>query len=65
MTPQSNPLSRSAEIAKLLRSDPVTTGLVKEYMPVDEIIRLFDITESDMCKIMQIPVPADPCDSED
>jgi hypothetical protein len=52
----------SAAIAKMLRADPVATGLVKEHLPVKEIIRLFGISESDMCKIMQIPVPADPCE---
>lgn len=64
MNPPSNQsvLMTSAAIAKMLRADPVATGLVKEHLPVKEIIRLFGISESDMCKIMQIPVPADPCE---
>ena len=63
MTPPSKSvLKSSAEIAKLLRADPVATGLVKEHLPVGEILRLFDISESDMCAVMNIPVPADPCE---
>jgi hypothetical protein len=52
----------SAAIAKLLRADPVATGLVKEHLSVGEILRLFGISESDMCAVMNIPVPADPCE---
>jgi len=67
MNPPFNPnrpcvLKSSAAIAELLRADPVATGLVKEHLPVEEILRLFDISESEMCEIMQIPVPADPCE---
>jgi hypothetical protein len=63
MTPPSKSvLKSSAEIAELLRADPVATGLVKEHLPVGEILRLFDISESDMCAVMNIPVPADPCE---
>ena len=64
MNPPSNQsvLMTSAAIAKLLRADPVATGLVKEHLPVKEIIRLFGISESDMCAVMNIPVPADPCE---
>jgi len=63
MTPPSKSVLKSSEeIAKLLRADPVATGLVKEHLPVGEILRLFDISESDMCAVMNIPVPADPCE---
>ncbi len=58
--PSKSVLKSSAEIAELLRADPVATGLVKEHLPVEEILRLFDISESDMCEVMNIPVPADP-----
>lgn len=60
--PSKSVLKSSAEIAELLRADPVATGLVKEHLPVGEILRLFDISESDMCAVMNIPVPADPCE---
>ena len=60
--PSKSVLKSSAEIADLLRADPVATGLVKEHLPVEEILRLFDISESDMCAVMNIPVPADPCE---
>ena len=60
--PSKSVLKRSAEIAELLRADPVATGLVKEHLSVGEILRLFDISESDMCAVMNIPVPADPCE---
>lgn len=60
--PSKSVLKSSAEIAELLRADPVATGLVKEHLSVGEILRLFDISESDMCAVMNIPVPADPCE---
>jgi hypothetical protein len=66
MIPRSNPrpsvLKTSAQLAELLRSDPVATGLVREHLSAEEIIGMFNITESEMCQIMQIPVPADPCE---
>ncbi len=61
MSPQSDRLpcvlKTSATLAALLRSDPVAAGLVREHMPADEIIRLFNISHSEMCQIMQITVP--------
>lgn len=66
MIPPSNSrpsvLKTSAQLAEVLRSDPVATGLVREHLSAEEIIRMFNITESEMCEVMQIPVPADPCE---
>lgn len=57
MSPPSNPLKVSEGIAEMLRSDPLATGLVKEHIPVREILRLFNITDEEVFHILHEPDP--------
>tara|TARA_R110000868_G_scaffold11798_5_gene57584 strand:+ start:1891 stop:2082 length:192 start_codon:yes stop_codon:yes gene_type:complete len=57
MSPLSNPLKVSKEIVKMLRSDPMATGLVKEHIPVREILRLFNISDEELFHILHEPDP--------
>ncbi len=52
-----NPMYRASALAKVLEADPITTAQIKEHISILRLLQLFDISEGDLVKAMELLAP--------
>jgi hypothetical protein len=52
-----NPMYRASALAKVLEADPITTAQIKEHISILRLLQLFDISEGDLVKAMEVLAP--------
>jgi hypothetical protein len=58
-----NPMYRASALAKVLEADPITTAQIKEHISILRLLQLFDISEGDLVKAMEVLAPEKKKDS--
>ena len=60
---KTNPMLAASALAKVLESDPITASQIKEHISVIRLLQLFDISEGDLVKAMELLAPEKKKDS--
>jgi hypothetical protein len=50
-------------LAKVLEADPITAAQIKEHISILRLLQLFDISEGDLVKAMEVLAPEKKKDS--
>lgn len=52
-----HPMYRARALAKILEADPIATAQIKEHISILRLLQLFDISEGDLVKAMELLAP--------